>query len=124
MIHIFLNFRNQLTSFSDYISDLIVSLPNWFCLFLSCILILIFILPGQFSLPPLDRDEARFSQASKQMVEDKNYITIKFQDKLRAKKPIGIYWIQSFSANLFGKDKISSYRIPNILGAFLISSCQ
>ena len=54
------------------------------------ILTLIFILPGLSSIPPLDRDEARFSQASKQMLEDKNYVVIKFQEELRSKKPIGI----------------------------------
>ena len=121
MTQIFNYFRNQLASFSDNISDLVVNIPNWLSLVLAGCILIIFILPGQFNLPPLDRDEARFSQASKQMIEEKKFITIKFQDKLRAKKPIGIYWIQSFSAYLFGKDNIFSYRIPNILAAFIAS---
>ena len=47
-------------------------------------------LPGFFSIPPLDRDEARFAQATKQMVESGDYIDIRFQDEVRYKKPVGI----------------------------------
>ena len=84
------------------------------------ILTLIFILPGLSALPPLDRDEARFSQASKQMLEDKNYVIIKFQEELRSKKPIGIYWLQIASASIFGKDNIISYRAPNIFSTIIL----
>ena len=84
------------------------------------ILTLIFILPGLSSIPPLDRDEARFSQASKQMLEDKNYVVIKFQEELRSKKPIGIYWLQIASASIFGKDNIISYRVPNIFSIIIL----
>ena len=52
-------------------------------------------LPGFFSIPPIDRDEARFAQATKQMVESGDYIDIRFQDEVRYKKPVGIYWLQS-----------------------------
>ncbi len=52
------------------------------------------------SLPVLDRDEARYVQSSKQMVESNNYLSIKFQEEYRSKKPIGIYWLQAFSINL------------------------
>ncbi len=37
-------------------------------------------LPGFFSIPPIDRDEARFAQATKQMVESGDYVDIRFQD--------------------------------------------
>lgn len=75
-------------------------------------------LPGQISLPPFDRDEARFAQASKQMVESGDYVDIRFQDEHRYKKPIGIYWLQSAAANITGAtDKIWPYRIPSWLGA-------
>ncbi len=52
-------------------------------------------LPGFFSIPPVDRDEARFAQATKQMVESGDYIDIRFQDEVRYKKPVGIYWLQA-----------------------------
>ena len=67
----------------------------------------------------MDRDEARFAQASKQMVESGDIITVRFQDELRAKKPVGIYWLQSVSAHLFGQDDIAVYRLPSLLGLLL-----
>src|SRR5690606_8035185 len=42
--------------------------------------------PGLVSLPPFDRDEARFAQATRQMVEDGDLIRIRFQNEPRHKK--------------------------------------
>jgi 4-amino-4-deoxy-L-arabinose transferase-like glycosyltransferase len=47
--------------------------------------------PGVFNLPALDRDESRFAQASKEMLEEDSYILIQYQDELRNKKPAGIH---------------------------------
>ncbi|MDD3371906.1 MAG: glycosyltransferase family 39 protein [Alphaproteobacteria bacterium] len=77
-------------------------------------------LPGITSLPPTDRDESLFAQASKQMVETGNIVDIRVQEAPRYKKPIGIYWLQSASAKLFNPnalDEIWAYRIPSVLGA-------
>lgn len=77
-------------------------------------------LPGQSALPPFDRDEARFAQASHQMVESGNYIDIRFQEQTRYKKPIAIYWLQSASAKITGAaDQIWAYRVPSWLAAML-----
>lgn len=62
------------------------------------LVMLVAVLPGVTHLPPMDRDEARYMQASRQMVETGDVITIRFQEELRAKKPAGIYWMQSASA--------------------------
>src|ERR1700728_390863 len=56
---------------------------------------LLLFLPGFFNIPPIDRDEARFAQATKQMVETSDFVDIRFQDDVRYKKPVGIYWLQS-----------------------------
>src|ERR1700760_706887 len=56
---------------------------------------LLLFLPGFFTIPPVDRDEARFAQATKQMVESGDYVDIRFQDDTRYKKPVGIYWLQA-----------------------------
>jgi 4-amino-4-deoxy-L-arabinose transferase-like glycosyltransferase len=81
-------------------------------------------LPGFFSIPPIDRDEARFAQATKQMVETGDYIDIHFQDEVRYKKPVGIYWLQAGvvkSASALGLrgalTTIWLYRIPSLIGA-------
>jgi 4-amino-4-deoxy-L-arabinose transferase-like glycosyltransferase len=79
-------------------------------------------LPGIASLPVTDRDEARFAQASKQMLETGNFVDIRFQGEPRYKKPIGIYWLQSAAvaaAEQAGaaQNDIWAYRIPSFLGA-------
>ena len=60
-------------------------------------LCLILFLPGQISLQPMDRDEPRFAQATKQMLETGDFVDIRFQDEARHKKPVGIHWMQSAS---------------------------
>ncbi|MEI2385909.1 glycosyltransferase family 39 protein [Breoghania sp. JC706] len=79
-------------------------------------------LPGFWTVPPLDRDEPRFAQASKQMLETGNYSDIRFQQEARYKKPVGIYWLQAAAAKAtgYGADApIWVYRLPSIIGAIL-----
>ena len=78
-------------------------------------LVTITVFTGQHLVPPMDRDESRFAQASRQMLQSGDYVTIRFQDELRAKKPAGIYWLQAASANLLGEADIASYRFVNVL---------
>ncbi|MGC8536249.1 MAG: ArnT family glycosyltransferase [Rhizomicrobium sp.] len=77
-------------------------------------------LPGFFSLPVLDRDEARFAQASKQMVQSGDWINIRFGQEPRYKKPAGIYWLQATATKVLGRPPytaIWTYRLPSLLGA-------
>jgi 4-amino-4-deoxy-L-arabinose transferase-like glycosyltransferase len=85
---------------------------------------LLLFLPGFFNIPPVDRDEARFAQATKQMVESHDFVDIRFQDDVRYKKPVGIYWLQSAAVEtaaalgLPGAPlRIWVYRIPSLIGA-------
>ncbi|HEY6255889.1 MAG TPA: phospholipid carrier-dependent glycosyltransferase [Xanthobacteraceae bacterium] len=85
---------------------------------------LINFLPGFFDIPPIDRDEARFAQATKQMIESADYVDIRFQNEVRYKKPVGIYWLQAGavqSARALGLTQalttIWLYRIPSLAGA-------
>lgn len=66
---------------------------------LLCALIYI---PGIAQVPPLDRDESRFVQATRQMMVTDDYVTIWFQDQPRHKKPVGIHWLQSASVSALG----------------------
>src|SRR5260221_2338680 len=78
--------------------------------------------PGIAAMPPLDRDEARFMQATRQMVESGDLLQIRFQDEARNKKPAGIYWLQSASVALFSAPASTEawpYRLPSLLGATL-----
>ena len=80
--------------------------------------------PGQTALPPSDRDEARFAQATKQMLESGDFADIRFQDAPRHKKPVGIYWLQAASAALAGGPEapIAAYRVPSLVGAALATA--
>ncbi len=85
---------------------------------------LVLFLPGFFNIPPIDRDEARFAQATKQMVETGDFVDIRFQDEVRYKKPVGIYWLQAASveaASALGlpraQVRIWLYRVPSLIGA-------
>jgi 4-amino-4-deoxy-L-arabinose transferase-like glycosyltransferase len=82
-------------------------------------------LPGIFAMPPLDRDESRFAQATAQMLETGDLTSINFQDAPRAKKPIGIHWLQAASVSLFSavEDRqIWAWRLPSLLGAMLAAA--
>ena len=85
---------------------------------------LVSFLPGFFTIPPVDRDEARFAQATKQMLEGGGFVDIRFQDELRYKKPIGIYWLQAAAVQLGdavgvprAHYRIWLYRLPSLAGA-------
>jgi 4-amino-4-deoxy-L-arabinose transferase-like glycosyltransferase len=81
-------------------------------------------LPGFFQIPPVDRDEARFAQATKQMLETGEYVDIHFQDEVRYKKPVGIYWLQAAAVKTgealgvpAARTTIWLYRLPSLFGA-------
>ena len=85
---------------------------------------IVLFLPGFFNIPAIDRDEARFAQATKQMVESGDFVDIRFQDDVRYKKPVGIYWLQAAAvetASALGLPRaqlrIWLYRIPSLIGA-------
>jgi 4-amino-4-deoxy-L-arabinose transferase-like glycosyltransferase len=99
-------------------------------------------LPGLFSIPPIDRDESRFAQASRQMFEsialpaDQRVLALHSGGLAvpyvgatpRLNKPPLVYWLQSASAAVFTggvpqRDAIWMYRVPNVLctiGAVLL----
>jgi 4-amino-4-deoxy-L-arabinose transferase-like glycosyltransferase len=77
-------------------------------------------LPGMAAIPPLDRDEARFAQATRQMLEAGDFLRIRFQDEARNKKPAGIYWLQAAAVAAFStadSTAIWPYRLPSLIGA-------
>ncbi|RWX59022.1 phospholipid carrier-dependent glycosyltransferase, partial [Mesorhizobium sp. M4B.F.Ca.ET.089.01.1.1] len=92
---------------------------NYIILFLFS---LVMTVSGLASLPPIDRDESRFVQATKQMVETGDYVDIRLQDVTRYKKPIGIYWLQSAAVALSGEGAAAPiwvYRLVSMLGIAL-----
>ena len=91
----------------------------------ACLLIVLCLavfLPGTGTIPTLDRDESRFAQASKQMLETGDWVDIRFQDVPRHKKPAGAYWAQAGSVTAFSPDDrgaVWAYRLPSVIAATL-----
>lgn len=97
-------------------------IAGWRGPLLAALVALIAGLPGLLLLPPLDRDESRYAQATSQMLESGDYVDIRFQDEPRWKKPVGIYWMQAAAVGLTSKVEtrdIAPYRIPSLIGAML-----
>jgi 4-amino-4-deoxy-L-arabinose transferase-like glycosyltransferase len=82
-------------------------------------------LPGLFTLPPGDRDESRFAQASKQMLETGNFVEIRNGAEARNRKPIGIHWLQlpgvaaARAIGLSHDNPIWPFRLPSVAGGLL-----
>ncbi len=77
-------------------------------------------LPGIRSIPVLDRDEARFAVATRQMVASGDLLRPRFLDADRLNKPVGIYWLQSASLAAFhprSSSAIWPYRLPSVIAA-------
>ena len=68
-------------------------------------LILAGIFSGQNSIPPIDRDEARFAQASRQMVQSNDYVNVKFQDEIRAKNQLVFIGFKHFQPKFLDQKK-------------------
>ena len=84
------------------------------------LLCLLLYVPGIASIPPLDRDEARFVQATRQMLETGDFLRIRFQDEARNRKPAGIYWLQAAAVAAFSNPESTAiwpYRLPSLAGA-------
>lgn len=89
------------------------------------LLCLLLWLPGFFTMPAGDRDESRFAQASRQMVQTGDLVRIRLGEVERNKKPAGIHWLQAGSVRvvealrLGDRNDIWAYRIPSLAGALL-----
>jgi 4-amino-4-deoxy-L-arabinose transferase-like glycosyltransferase len=88
------------------------------------VIAMIAFVPGIFSIPPIDRDETGFAQATKQMIETGDYVDIRLEDEVHYTKPIGIHWLQAAVVRAAeaaeftdAPSTIVLYRLPSIAGA-------
>jgi 4-amino-4-deoxy-L-arabinose transferase-like glycosyltransferase len=84
-------------------------------LFFACVL---FHILGTWSLPLIDRDEPRFAEASREMIERGNYVVPYFDNQLRLDKPPLTYWVQVASYYIFGENDFAA-RFPSSIAAAL-----
>ncbi|HUB68147.1 MAG TPA: glycosyltransferase family 39 protein [Candidatus Methylacidiphilales bacterium] len=76
--------------------------------------VLLLALPQAILLPLLDRDEPRFAEASREMLQSGNYIVPAFNHEPRYAKPPLIYWCQTLCYGLFGENEFAA-RFPSLL---------
>ncbi len=69
-------------------------------------------------MPLIDRDEPRFAEASREMIERENYIIPHFNNQLRLDKPPLTYWAQIASYHIFGENDFAA-RFPSAIAAAL-----
>ncbi len=75
---------------------------------------LLLMLAGNWILPLTDRDEARFSEASREMIQRGDYVVPWFNGQWRLYKPALIYWCQIASYRVLGINDFSA-RLPSAL---------
>jgi 4-amino-4-deoxy-L-arabinose transferase-like glycosyltransferase len=80
--------------------------------------LVLFHLAGTWSLPLIDRDEPRFAEASREMIQRADYVVPYFNNQLRLDKPPLAYWAQVASYRIFGESDFSA-RFPSAVAAAL-----
>lgn len=89
-----------------------------------CIIIfllgLLALLPGNALLPMIDRDEPRFTQATREMIQRDDWVIPYFNGEYRFDKPILIYWMMRASFVFFGVNEFAA-RLPSVLMTLLIA---
>ena len=73
---------------------------------------------GTWGLPLVDRDEPRFAEATREMLERQDFLVPYFNHGYRFDKPILIYWCQAASVMLLGESEFA-VRLPSVLAAAL-----
>jgi 4-amino-4-deoxy-L-arabinose transferase-like glycosyltransferase len=73
---------------------------------------------GTGGIPLVDRDEPRFAQATRELVESGDWIVPTFNGLPRYDKPPLIYWAQAISVHFLGPSA-AAVRLPSVLSAAL-----
>ena len=90
---------------------------NYLLLFIGCVL---FHVAGTWNLPLIDRDEPRFAEASREMIERGDYVIPYFNNQFRFDKPPLTYWAQVVSYKIFGETDFAA-RFPSTIAAALVA---
>lgn len=77
---------------------------------------LVLLLSGNWFLPLLDRDEPRFAEASREMLQRNDFVVPYLNGEYRFDKPPLIYWCQAAAYRVLGESAFSA-RLPSVLFA-------
>jgi 4-amino-4-deoxy-L-arabinose transferase-like glycosyltransferase len=70
-----------------------------------------------------DRDEPRFAQTSRQMLQSGDWVVPRFLDKVRTAKPVFIYWCQAAAMRVIGEQGntgVFSARLPSAIAMTIV----
>lgn len=81
---------------------------------------LVFHCLGNWALPLIDRDEPRFAEASREMLQRGDYVVPFFNGRERFDKPPLIYWLQCASYRVLGENEFAA-RLPAAISAALLA---
>lgn len=87
---------------------------NWEDILLILLLACTLYFPGIGRIPLFDRDEPRFAQAAREMLNSGNFIVPRFDGVLRPDKPPVIYWLMDISYKFFGVNTMAA-RLPSVI---------
>lgn len=105
--------------------DLERLIAGWRGPVLAAFVALVACLPGLIAMPPLDRTEARFAQATAQMLEHGQWTESRFQDRPAHDFGPAVHWLQGLSVAAVSDEEARSiwaYRIPSLLAAMLAAA--
>ena len=75
-------------------------------------------LAGNDAVPLWDRDEPRYAQCSRQMLDSGDWVLPRYLGELRMAKPPLIYWLQATSMSVLGVNEFAA-RLPSAVGMAL-----
>jgi 4-amino-4-deoxy-L-arabinose transferase-like glycosyltransferase len=86
----------------------------WWTAPVLALVVFVLAFPQALQLPLLDRDEPRFAEASREMLQSGDYVVPTFNHQPRYAKPPLIYWCQVAAYQVFGENAFAA-RLPSLL---------
>ncbi len=80
----------------------------WLPYLLIALVALIVLVPGSGRMPLIDRDEPRFAQATREMIDRQEWVIPYFNHQYRFDKPVMTYWLMRGGYALFGQDEFGA----------------
>src|SRR5690242_5300352 len=90
---------------------------RWITTIIICACGAIYLL-GNAQVQLWDRDEPRYSQTSRQMLQSGDWVVPRLMDEVRTAKPIFIYWCQAGAMRIVGDNPFAA-RLPSVVGMVL-----
>jgi len=87
---------------------------SWQISLLLFLAVLLLAAPQAALLPLIDRDEPRFAEAAREMIQSGNFVVPHFNNVPRYDKPPLIYWCEAAAYAIFGQNAFAA-RLPSLL---------